>query len=189
MEGKPAWLPHLAGLRVDRVFLKGSTIRIEATATSPRAVCPGCGSTCARVHSRYERRLADTGIGGRSALLVLSVRRFFCEPASCPKTTFAEQVPGLTRRYGRHTGPADHVVAAAAMALGGRAVARVGGVRPSGSALVEPFEDRVVGELVEWTDTAGDDESSVARSMSSRRRVRMFFERAACTAAKTTATR
>ena len=127
MEGTPAWLPHLAGLRVDRVFLKGSTMRIEAATTSPRAECPGCGSMSGRVHSRYERRLADTGIGGRPALLVLTVRRFFCELASCPKTTFAEQVPGLTRRYGRHTGPADHVVATVAMALGGRAGARLAG--------------------------------------------------------------
>src|SRR5689334_4176510 len=127
MEGTPAWLPHLAGLRVDRVSLKGSTIRIEARTTSQHAECPQCGSTSARVHSRYERRLADTGIGGRPALLVLSVRRFFCAQTSCPKTTFAEQVPGLTRRYGRHTGPADHVVAAVAMALGGRAGSRLVG--------------------------------------------------------------
>jgi transposase len=127
MEGTPAWLPHLAGLRVDRVFLKGSTIRIEAATTSQHAECPQCGSTSERVHSRYQRRLADTGIGGRPALLVLTVRRFFCDRASCPKTTFAEQMPGLTRRYGRQTGPAEHVVAAVAMALGGRAGARLVG--------------------------------------------------------------
>ena len=127
MEDTPAWLPHLAGVRVDRVLLKGSTIRLEATTTSPRTECPACGNASERVHSRYERRLADTGIGGRPALVVLTVRRFFCDQTSCPKTTFAEQVPGLTRRYGRHTGPAEHVVAAVAMALGGRAGARLVG--------------------------------------------------------------
>ena len=45
MEGTPAWLPHLADLRVDPVFLKGSAIRIEAATTSPRAVCAGVRDT------------------------------------------------------------------------------------------------------------------------------------------------
>ncbi|MGW6472893.1 ISL3 family transposase [Streptomyces nigra] len=37
----------------------------------------------------------------------LSVRRLYCENSDCPKTTFAEQVTGLTVRYQRRTpGPA-----------------------------------------------------------------------------------
>lgn len=79
------------------------------------------------MHSRYLRRLADAGVGGREVLLVLTVRRFFCDEAGCAKRTFAEQVPGLTRRHGRHTRPAEQVVASVAMALGGRAGARLVG--------------------------------------------------------------
>jgi hypothetical protein len=36
-------------------------------------------------------------------LIDLQVRRFFCGNPGCAKTTFAEQVPGLTVRYGRRT--------------------------------------------------------------------------------------
>ena len=125
MEGGSACLPHLTGLHVDRVFCKGSGVRIEAVTTSTDAACSGCGTASRRVHSRYQRRLADTGIGGRQVLLRLTVRRFFCDQADCVKKTFAEQVPGLTTRHGRHTGPAAQVVASVAMALGGRAGARL----------------------------------------------------------------
>jgi transposase len=125
VEDASASLPHLRDLRVDRVFLKGAGVRIEAGTTSAHAPCPGCGTRSGRVHSRYPRRLADTGIGGRQVLLVLTVRRFFCDQPGCERKTFVEQVPGLTTRHGRHTGPADHVMATVAMALGGRAGARL----------------------------------------------------------------
>src|SRR5262249_423928 len=125
MEGAVALLPHLACLRLDRLFAKGTGIRIEASTISPRATCSGCGVESGRVHSRYVRRLADTGIGGRLVLLILAGRRFFWDQAGCAKKTFVEQVPGVTTRYGRQTGPADQVVASVAMALGGRAGARL----------------------------------------------------------------
>jgi transposase len=127
MESAAALLPHLLGLRLDRLFVKGIGVRIDATTTSPRAACCGCGAESGRVHSRYVRRLADTGIGGREVLLMLTVRRFFCDQTGCAKKTFAEQVPGLTTRYGRQTGPAKQVTQSVAMALGGRAGARLTG--------------------------------------------------------------
>jgi len=53
--------------------------------------------------SRYQRRLADVALGGRRMVIVLAVRRLFCDAAACDRRTFAEQVPGLTVRYGRRT--------------------------------------------------------------------------------------
>jgi transposase len=118
-------LPHLAALRLERVWLKGARVRIEASTSGEWASCPGCGTRSGRVHSRYVRRLADAGIGGRGVTLALTVRRLFCDESSCTCKTFAEQVPGLTSRYGRRTGPAAGVVESVAMALGGRAGARL----------------------------------------------------------------
>jgi hypothetical protein len=45
----------------------------------------------------------------------------------CAKTTFAEQVPGLTIRYGRRTCGLQAVLQSVALALGGRAGARLTG--------------------------------------------------------------
>ena len=36
-------------------------------------------------------------------MVCLTVRRFLCRAASCPRVTFAEQVVGLTSRYARRT--------------------------------------------------------------------------------------
>ena len=60
-------------------------------------------------------------------LIDLQVRRFFCGNPRCAKTTFAEQVPGLTTRYGRRTCTLQEVLQAVALALGGRAGARLTG--------------------------------------------------------------
>jgi hypothetical protein len=95
--------PHLAGLSVDCVFLTGKSVRIEARTDAREASCPACGVLSGRVHSRYQRLLADTAAGGQEMSVHLQVRRFFCGNGGCAKATFAEQVPGLTTRYGRRT--------------------------------------------------------------------------------------
>jgi hypothetical protein len=70
-----------------------------------------------RVHSRYERRLLDTAAGGREVLICLTVRRFLCQAPACPKTTFAEQVSGLTSRHPRRTPGLSCVLEAVGLAL------------------------------------------------------------------------
>jgi len=89
-------LPHLAAVVVDRIEPAGTLLCIRACARASSAVCPVCGRSSRRVHSRYERRLADAAIGGRRVVIRLQVRRLFCDDPGCAKTTFAEQVPGLT---------------------------------------------------------------------------------------------
>jgi hypothetical protein len=56
------------------------------------------------------------------------VRRFFCGNPDCPVTTFAEQVEGLTSRYARRTPPLAAMLGAVAVALAGRAGARLSGL-------------------------------------------------------------
>jgi hypothetical protein len=125
LEGVAAVLPQLATLRLNRVFLKGVSVRIEAVTTTAEASCPDCGFVARRVHSRYVRRLVDWGVGGREVLIELTVRRFFCDRTQCARKTFAEQVPGVTVRHGRHTDLAAQYLQAVAAALGGRAGARL----------------------------------------------------------------
>jgi hypothetical protein len=69
------------------------------------------------VHGRYERRLLDTAAGGREVLICLTVRRFLCRAPACPKTTFAEQVSGLTSRHARRTPELTGVLEAVVLAL------------------------------------------------------------------------
>jgi transposase len=79
------------------------------------------------VHSRYERRICENPVGGQETVIHLLVRRFFCRNDACGKKTFAEQVPGLTVRYGRRSTGLNTALQAIALALGGRAGARLTG--------------------------------------------------------------
>jgi transposase len=105
--------------------MTGRSVRVRARTCGPAAACPGCGAVSRRVHSRYERRLLDTAAGGQEVLICLIVRRFLCKAPACPKVTFAGQVRGLTSRYARRTSGLTGVLQAVALALGGRAGARL----------------------------------------------------------------
>lgn len=87
-----------------------------------------------RVHSRYHRQLSDTAAAGREVVVRLHVRRLFCDNSGCVRKTFAEQVPGLADRYARRTPLLQRVLCAVALALGGRAGARLTGSWPRRSA-------------------------------------------------------
>jgi transposase len=108
-------------------------VHVLARNRASEAACPGCGVVSRRVHSRYQRKLADTASGGQEVLIDLQARRFFCGNGACVKATFAEQVPGLTTRYSRRTPALEAVLQAVALALGGRAGARLTG-RLAGTA-------------------------------------------------------
>ena len=98
-------LPHLAGVITETAELEDGRLRIWAHSGAEGAACPRCGQFSARVHSPYQRRLADAPVGGRPVALRLGVRRFFCGNAGCTAVTFAEQFEGLTSPRSRRTPP------------------------------------------------------------------------------------
>jgi transposase len=135
-------LPHLAGVVVEGVVAATGLLLVLARASTEAAPCPVCGAVSARVHSRYSRRLADAAIGGRRVVIRLTVRRFFCACGSCKRRTFAEQVPGLTVRYGRKTALLAGALRDIGVALAGRAGSRLA------AALAEPASRQVLLRLV-----------------------------------------
>ncbi|HEX5567833.1 MAG TPA: ISL3 family transposase [Streptomyces sp.] len=123
---------------------------------------------------------SDVPSAGRSVVLQLRVRRFRCGNAMCPRHTFVEQVPGLTRRHGQHTERLRSTLAAVGLALAGRAGARLArslGVSVSRStvlrlvdALPEPDvpAPRVVG-VDEYTTRKGRHYGTVLVDVETRR--------------------
>jgi hypothetical protein len=85
----------------------------------------GMWTLSAWCHSRYVRSLADVTVGGRPLRIDLSVRRLYCENTTCPKETFAEQVPGLTVRYQRRTPQLQRLVEDVGVVLAGRGGSRM----------------------------------------------------------------
>ena len=58
-------------------------------------------------------------------MIDLQVRRFFCGNPVCGRRTFAEQVPAVALRYQRRTPLLGSLLEAVALALAGRAGARL----------------------------------------------------------------
>ncbi|WP_308402845.1 ISL3 family transposase [Streptomyces sp. AC550_RSS872] len=100
-------------------------MRVEARTTASRAACPGCGGWSSRIHGSYLRFPRDLPAVGKFVVVSLRVRRFVCAETSCLRKTFAEQVSGLTRRFGRRTERLRSALVAVGRALAGRAGARM----------------------------------------------------------------
>jgi len=97
-----------------------------ALASSREAVaCPACGTQAQRVHSRYQRTLADLPWQGLAVQLQLETRRFFCEVAACPRRIFAERFPGLAPVRSRRSARFSTLLGAVGLALGGEPGARL----------------------------------------------------------------
>ncbi|MFE6274520.1 ISL3 family transposase [Streptomyces goshikiensis] len=118
-------LASVAGVHVVAVEVAEAGVRVEARSTMGGASCPSCGRWSARVHGSYLRFPRDLPTAGQRVVLSLKVRRFSCAETACPRRTFAEQVPGLTRRYGRRTERLRSALASVGLALAGRAGARM----------------------------------------------------------------
>jgi transposase len=100
MEGSP-FLPLPKGIVIDQVQITESQLTVSAISTQLEAACPGCGHPSVHVHSHYQRTVNDVPCGGRSVVLRLSVRKFFCRTATCPRKVFAERLLDLVRAYAR----------------------------------------------------------------------------------------
>jgi transposase len=120
-----ALFPHLAGFRIDAVICGDEQLTLTATAIRKAASCPVCHRRSRRVHSRYQRRVADLPLGGTPLTLVLHVRKFFCRNPRCPRRIFAERLPSLVAAGARRSHPLHTALECVAFALGGEAGARL----------------------------------------------------------------
>jgi transposase len=112
------------GLTVESAALEDGEAVILVRAVGSASVCPGCGASSDRVHSRYRRRLADLPIAGHPVRLVVMARRFYCTAVLCGRRIFAERFDsGLLAPWARRTSRLDHIVHHLGLALGGRPAA------------------------------------------------------------------
>jgi transposase len=112
-----------SGFVVDSVAIDADRFVILIRASAPTCRCPLCGAICGRVHSRYQRNLADLPAAGRRTQLVLQARRFFCDAPACERRVFAERFDRVVEPRARRTARLDDVVHCLAIALGGKPAA------------------------------------------------------------------
>ncbi len=113
-------LLKLIGVRADE-----NAITLVARTSSRVARCPVCAKRSSKVHSRYTRTLADLPWQGIPVTVSLSIRRFFCDEASCQRAIFTERLPGVAAHYSRRTERLESWFTHVSFALGGEAGSRL----------------------------------------------------------------
>jgi zinc-finger of transposase IS204/IS1001/IS1096/IS1165 len=119
------FLPDLSGFSIEHVTLADGIIVVLAQSQTTRSSCPECAHLSSRVHSRYQRKLADLPWSGRIVRLVVQVCRFFCKQPNCPRKTFAESIPAVAARYARRTIRLKEVLEHLGLFLGGEPASRL----------------------------------------------------------------
>ncbi|HAT46157.1 MAG TPA: ISL3 family transposase [Ktedonobacter sp.] len=98
---------------------------VSLLSTQPTSHCPLCGSAATRIHSRYQRRLADLPSTGQPVRFLLSVRKFFCDVPTCPRKIFTERLAPFVAPWARVTARLFQMVQTIGLATGGRLGVRV----------------------------------------------------------------
>ncbi|MEU1470964.1 transposase family protein [Streptomyces sp. NPDC005761] len=86
----------ISEVEVEAVTAAFGTVEVVAGGRAGGAACPDCDRFSGRVHDRYQRRLRDLPLADQGFLIQLTVRRFICGFADCPRRTFAEPFSRLT---------------------------------------------------------------------------------------------
>lgn len=110
---------------VEAVKAAFGTVEVAARGRPAGAACPDCGRFSDRVHDRYQRRLKDLPLAEQGFVIRLTVRRFICGSADCPRRTFAEPFSGLAAPHARFTMRLNRALERVGLALAGRAGARL----------------------------------------------------------------
>src|SRR5436309_5136757 len=109
-----------AGITIDSLDPSVNELVIRIACDFPRMPCPVCQQPSARIHSRYQRLVADLPCAGRNVILALTVRKFVCGTPTCPRKIFTERLPGLVESYGRMTGRLIALLQAIGVVAGGQ---------------------------------------------------------------------
>ncbi|MGD1078818.1 MAG: ISL3 family transposase [Candidatus Sulfotelmatobacter sp.] len=131
--------PCPAEVQVERLFAEADHITLVVRVFRPVVPCPGCTRLSCRIHSYYERRVADLPWNGIPVKIRLRTRRFFCDTENCAQRIFTERLPETAETYARRTVRMEQALRWLALALGGAAGSRTAqrlGLGVSGDTLL-----------------------------------------------------
>jgi transposase len=121
-------IPFLAlpsGLEIIACSQQEGRLSVSLLSTQPHCQCPLCGTVAKRIHSRYQRRLADLSCAGQPVRFQLTVRKFFCDESSCPRKIFTERLTPFVAPRARMTARLFQLLQIIGLATGGRLGVRV----------------------------------------------------------------
>jgi len=119
--------PDATTLRLEACEVDDTTaqITVAVRSTPATAPCPLCTTPAQRLHSHYERTLADLPWAHYRVRLQLRVRKWFCRNRQCPRRIFTERLPTVAAPWARCTLRFAQRLVALGVALGGKAGGRL----------------------------------------------------------------
>jgi len=108
--GHATLLPDASELVLDSLRFELETIILMVHVRSPRAACPLCHNSSRRIHSYYERKLADLPWNGVPVHVQVRVRRLFCAMPGCGQHIFTERLPSTVASHARRTNRLSHLM-------------------------------------------------------------------------------
>jgi transposase len=113
-------LPLIAAdLSVVQVLPAPDRVTIITVPKPSQSACPLCGDVSERVHSHYNRTLADLPWQGRAVSIQVRARRFRCMHVGCPRRIFTERLPAVAPPRARRTARLGSIQRQIGFALGG----------------------------------------------------------------------
>ncbi len=109
-----------AGITIDSIDPSANELVIRIACDFPSMPCPECRQPSARIHSCYQRLVADLPCAGRNVILALTLRKFVCGTPTCPRKIFTERLPGLVESYARMTSRLITLMQAIGLVAGGQ---------------------------------------------------------------------
>src|SRR6266566_8005806 len=109
-----------AGITIDSIDPSANELVIRIACDFPSMPCPECRQPSARIHSCYQRLVADLPCAGRNVILALTLRKFVCGTPTCPRKIFTERLPGLVESYARMTSRLIALMQAIGLVAGGQ---------------------------------------------------------------------
>jgi transposase len=115
-------LPDATLLRLEACATDDATaqITLHVRSTQATAPCPLCTTPAYRIHSHYERTLADLPWAHYRVRVQLRVRKWFCHNRHCPRRIFTERLPTVAAPWARRTLRLAQHLADLSVALGGK---------------------------------------------------------------------
>lgn len=113
-------VPNIAEVTLVCLRPKDGAIEMQLRAHRSISTCPECGTASRRVHSHYQRKLADLPWEGLPVVILPQARKFFCVGDRCRRTIFTEPLPDTVARYARRSCRSSEALHWLTLALGGR---------------------------------------------------------------------
>jgi transposase len=120
-------LPDSSSLQLESWLIDKANSRIILSISSTQidTHCPVCAHPTHRIHSHYERTLADVPWANYSITLQLQVRKFFCLNQQCFRRIFTERIATVAVPWARRTKRMAGQLTAIGLAVGGAAGERL----------------------------------------------------------------